>query len=168
MLKKIIKLLKSLNTNRNPGEIAHAVSIGFILGFVPKGNLLWVFLFILFLFVRINKGALFFITLLASAIAPSLDGLFDSLGYWVLVHPSLSPSFSLLLDIPFIAFTSFNDTLVMGSLCFGLLSYIPLYFLARLFIRVWRNSLLPKLVTIPLFKKLGNLFKIKSAVDILR
>lgn len=168
MLKKIIMLLKSLNTNSHPGEIAHAVAIGFTLGFIPKGNLLWIFLFVLFLFVRINKGALFLITLLASTIAPLFDSLFDTLGYWILTKPNLSPLFSSLLDIPFIAFTSFNDTIVMGSLCASLLLYLPLYVLTRFIIRLWRSTLLPKIVTIPLFKKMGNLFKIKSAIDIFR
>ena len=136
MLKKILRLLKSLNANTHPGEIAHAIAIGFILGLIPKGNLLWVFLFVLFLFVRINKGALFLITLLASTIAPLFDSFFDTLGYWVLTLPSLSPFFSTLLDIPFIAFTSFNDTIVMGSLCASFLLYLPLYILSRIFIRL--------------------------------
>lgn len=168
MLKKILRLLKSLNANTHPGEIAHAIAIGFILGLIPKGNLLWVFLFVLFLFVRINKGALFLITLLASTIAPLFDSFFDTLGYWVLTLPSLSPLFSTLLDIPFIAFTSFNDTIVMGSLCASFLLYLPLYILSRIFIRLWRSTLLPKIISVPLFKKMGNLFKIKSAIDIFR
>lgn len=168
MLKKIMQLLKSLNANTHPGEIAHAVSIGIILGFVPKGNLLWIFLSVFFLFIRINKGALFLITLLATAIAPSMDNLFDSLGYWILTLPNLSPFFSSILEIPFVAFTSFNDSIVMGSLAFSLIIYIPIYVFSRIFIRLWRNSLLPKIVTIPLFKKMGNLLKIKSAVDVLR
>ena len=36
MLKFIVKLLKALNSNSHPGEIAHAVCLGMLLGFLPK------------------------------------------------------------------------------------------------------------------------------------
>lgn len=49
MISYIAKLLKSLNTNSHPGEIAHAVAIGVLLGFMPKDNALWYLLFVFFL-----------------------------------------------------------------------------------------------------------------------
>ena len=54
MFAPIVKLFKSLNTNSHPGEIAHAVAIGMVLGFMPKNNVLWYILFVCFLFIRIN------------------------------------------------------------------------------------------------------------------
>ena len=36
MLKFIIRFLKAINSNQHPGEIAHAVCLGMILGFMPK------------------------------------------------------------------------------------------------------------------------------------
>ena len=48
MLKFIVKLLKALNSNSHPGEIAHAVCLGMLLGFLPKDNIFWFIIQFLF------------------------------------------------------------------------------------------------------------------------
>ena len=100
MLKFIIKLLKALNSNSHPGEIAHAVCLGMLLGFLPKNNIFWFIITVFVLFMRINKGALVLCTLAFSLLAPLLDPLFDTVGYWFLTLPALEPAFVFLLDIP--------------------------------------------------------------------
>lgn len=134
-------MFKSLNANRAPGELAHAFALGMLLAFVPKGNLLWIFLFILTFFFRINRGTLFLSIILGSIFIPLADPLFDSTGYAILTHPALTPTFAAWLDTPFVAFTRFNNSVVMGGLAWGIILYIPFYILARIFIRVWRNTL---------------------------
>ena len=166
MLKFFVKLFNSINSNSNPGEIAHAVSIAMILGFMPKDNAFWYVLTVFFLFVRINKGALVLFTALFSLIAPSLDGIFDQIGYYILTIPQAQGVYATLIDIPFVAFTKFNNTIVMGSLLGGLVLYIPVYVIARLIIFLWRNKLVPvlrktKLVVfikkIPLVQKISDI-----------
>ena len=166
MLKAIIRFFKSLNSNSHPGEIAHAVCLALILGFLPKDNLLWYVLTVFFFFMRINRGALIFFTFIFSLIAPALDNLFDIWGYAILNYEKFIPLFTKMLDTPFVAFTKFNNSIVMGSLAFSLMCYIPLYFLSRIIIRYWRRFLAPsfrktKLYTIlqqlPLVKKIGEM-----------
>ena len=144
MLKFLVKLLKALNSNSHPGEIAHAVCLGMLLGFLPKNNIFWYVITVFVLFMRINKGALVLCTLAFSLLAPLFDPVFDSVGYWFLTLPSLEPTFAKLLDIPFVSFTKFNNTIACGSLLCGLVLYIPLYIIVRLIIWLMRN----KLVTI--------------------
>ena len=139
MIKAIAKLFKALNANVNPGEIAHAFSCGILLGLMPKNNVFWYLLFIFILFIRINKPMYLLMTLLASAFAPFLDGLFDTVGYAFLTIPSLSDFFGQLFEIPFVAFTKFNNSLVIGSFLCGLVFYIPAYFIGRLFVFLWRK-----------------------------
>lgn len=143
MIKYIQRMLSALNANRDPGELAHAFSMGILLALIPKGNLLWIMLFIITLFFRINKGALFLTMILGSLFAPLLDPLFDTAGYALLTNRTLTPLFKTLLDIPFVAYTKFNNSIVMGSLLCGLALYIPLYIGARLFIKSWRRKLYP-------------------------
>ncbi len=143
MLKFLVKLLKALNSNSHPGEIAHAVCLGMLLGFLPKNNIFWYVITVFVLFMRINKGALVLCTLAFSLLAPLFDPVFDSVGYWFLTLPSLEPTFAKLLDIPFVSFTKFNNTIACGSLLCGLILYIPLYILTRLFIWLMRNKLVP-------------------------
>ena len=57
-------------------------------------------------------------TLIGAAISPAFDGLFDTVGYAFLTIPALSGLFGTLLDIPFVAFTKFNNSVVMGSFLF--------------------------------------------------
>ncbi len=146
MISYIVKLLKALNTNSHPGEIAHAVAIGMLLGFMPKNNALWYLLFVFFLFVRVHKGALLLAVLAASLLARLFDPLFDAIGYAVLTFSPLEPVYAALLDIPFVAFTKFNNTIVAGALVFGLILYIPVYILIRILIKSWRTHLAPALV----------------------
>ena len=141
MVKYFQQMFKSLNANRAPGEMAHAFALGMLLAFVPKGNLLWIFLFIFTFFLRLNRGTLFLSIILGSIFIPLVDPLFDTTDYAILTHPALTPTFARLLDTPFVAFTRFNNTIVMGGLAWGIILYIPFYILARIFIRVWRNTL---------------------------
>ena len=144
MIKKLVSLFKILNSNSKPGEIANAVCLGIMLGFIPKNNLLWYLLFVFFSFVRINKSAYFLVTLVMSFFACLADGFFDSLGYAVLTNKSLAPLFGNLLDIPFVGFTKFNNTIVFGATVFSLIIYIPLFIFFVFFVKYWRKNITAK------------------------
>ncbi len=167
MISYIVKLLKALNTNSHPGEIAHAVAIGMLLGFMPKDNALWYLLFVLFLFVRVHKGAFLLTVLAASLLARLFDPLFDAIGYAVLTFSPLEPVYAALLDIPFVAFTKFNNTVVAGAVVSSLILYIPVYILMRILIKSWRTHLAPALARskfmqafyqIPFISKIAGFF----------
>lgn len=166
MLKAIAKLLGAISSNTRPGAIAHAVSCGVLLGFMPKDNLLWYILFVFILFMNIQRGAYALSILLGAAFTVFLDPLFDSVGYSILTVESMKPYYASLLDIPFVAFTKFNNTVVMGSFVCGVAAYIPLYVLARLFVWAWRKYLAEKvrklkiaavLKNIPLVEKIAGM-----------
>lgn len=171
MLKFFVKLFNAINSNSNPGEIAHAISIAMILGFMPKNNAFWYVLAVFFLFVRINKGALMLFTALFSLLAPSLDGVFDQLGYAILTIPQMQGFYATLIDIPFVAFTKFNNTIVMGSLVGGLILYIPIYIISRLITFFWRAKLVPvlrKTKLIMFIKKIPLVSRVSEISDIVR
>lgn len=166
MLKKILNLLKAFNGNVNPGEIAHAFACGAILGLMPKNNLLWYLVMVFVLFIRINKTAYLIMILVGASVSPAFDGLFDSIGWWFLTLPSLAEFFGKLMEIPFVAFTKFNNTVVTGSFLCGLVLYVPLYGLARLLVFVWRkyaadfirNSKIMKVINkLPLISKIASM-----------
>lgn len=166
MVKKIVKLLKAFNSNVNPAEIAHAFACGAILGLMPKGNLLWVLAFVFILFVRINRPSYLLMILIGAAVSPAFDGFFDFVGYSFLTIPSIAPFFATLLDIPFVAFTKFNNSVVMGSFLCGIALYVPLYFLGRLLVFLWRKYAAPivkgskiwkAMTKLPLISKLASM-----------
>ncbi|MCQ2241291.1 TIGR03546 family protein [Treponema sp.] len=145
MIKPLTKLIGALSSNTRPGAIAHAVSCGILLGFIPKDNLLWYVLFVFILFMNIQRGAYALCILLGAALTVFLDPLFDSVGYSILTIESMSSTYAGLLNVPFVAFTKLNNTVVMGSLVCGLIAYIPFYALGRLFVWAWRKYLAEKI-----------------------
>lgn len=165
MLGYLLNLFKSLNSNSHPGEIAHGVALGVIMGMVPKDNVLWYILFIFFFFIRINKAVYLLVTLVVSLFISPADMLLDSLGYQVLMYEPAIPVYRQLLDIPFVAFTKFNNTIVMGSLVAGIILYIPVYILSRLLVKLWRTIVAPWITSSRLWvgiKKLPLVEKIVS------
>ncbi len=168
MLKYLVRLLKAFNANVKPSQIVNSFSIGLILGLMPKTNLLWFMLLIFFSFVRINKPGYFISMLVGTAFARLLDPMFDSLGYAFLTLPPLQNFFAAVLDVPFVAFTKFNNTIVSGSLLFGLLCYIPLYCVLFLLLKAWRKWIAPKFNDSKILKtlyKLPLLAKIASKIS---
>lgn len=164
MFKYVKRLLKALNANAHPGDIAHAVSLGLLLALVPKGNLLWPFLFILTMFIRMNKGA-FFISFICLAFAvPFVDVLIERLGYGVLSLKVLTPVFTAMYQTPFVGWTRFNNTMVTGGLIAGIIMYVPAYALSRLLITMYRTHLQPKIVGSKAYKVFCNLPLIKQII----
>lgn len=166
MLKAIVKFFKVLNSNSHPGEIANAVCLGMMLGFLPKNNLFWYILAIFFVFLRIHRGCLTIFTFLFALIAPSLDFIFDKIGYFILTIDSLNNIFGYLLEIPFVAFTKFNNSIVMGAFIFSICAYIPVYFIVRLFLKLWRTFAAPKIRETKFITFLNQLPMVKKINEI--
>lgn len=165
MFKYIRKFFQALNANAHPGDIAHAAALGLLLAFVPKANLLWIFLFFLTLFIRVNKGA-FFLTLIAfSFLVPFADVATESLGYVILTLKPLGGLFASFYNTPFVGLTRFNNTMVMGGLAMGIISYVPMYALARAFVIWYRKKLQPKIVNSKIAKVIANLPLIKQIIQ---
>ena len=166
MIAQIVKFLNALNSNRNPSEIANAFCLGLMLGFMPKNNALWVIIFVFFFFVRLHKPTYVITAFLFSQVAWLLDPLFDNIGYKILTIESLKEFYGWLLEIPFVGFTKFNNTIVMGSFVSGLVLYIPMFFLARLFVLVWRKKFAPRLGESALMKTISKAPIVKTLIDL--
>lgn len=169
MIKYIFNFFKALNENAHPGDIGHAISFGFLLALMPKGNLSWVFLFVLTFFIRMNKGAFFLSVLLLSFLTPFLDVFIEMLGYSVLSIPFLEPLYTFLYQTPFIGLTRFNNTMVTGSFIAGAVLYVPIYQLTIKSIYFYRKTFQPAIVKskpyqlfirLPLVKQLVGVFNI--------
>lgn len=105
---------------------------------------------------------------LGSILSVFLDPTFNQLGIFILSNEKLIPFFSAALDIPFVSLTKFNNSVVMGSLICGIVFYIPLFFLVKFIVILWRkyvaqffqNSKLFKLI-----KKVPLVSKIKVIIE---
>lgn len=141
MIDKVVKIFQAFNANTKRSEIANGFCIGILLGLVPKNNVFWYVLFVVFFFVRIHKSMYLISLFLASLFAPFGDALFDKIGYAVLTFPKFENFFSFLLDIPFVGFTKLNNSIVMGSFVFALATYTPFFVLMMVLVKLWRQKI---------------------------
>jgi len=137
----IAKIIVAINTNRRPGEIAAGAAFGLMLALIPAGNLLWVVLFAMTFFLRINLAIELVLLGVFKLLVPLLDGPVHSLGYTVLTIPALQGLFTLLYNAPLVAFTRFNNTIVMGGFLLGALLWLPVFLLFRLLVNLYRGKL---------------------------
>lgn len=169
MIKALTKLLRALCSNTNPGSIACGFAFGMLLGFMPKNNLLWYILCIFILFTRIQRGTYAIAMIIGSLIAPWLDPYFDAVGYAILTWEPAIPTYTWLLNIPFVSFTKFHNTIVMGSLACGIMAFLPLYLFSILFTFLWRKYVAGALLNLKVVKAVGKLpfvQAVKKAIDV--
>ncbi|MCA9049318.1 MAG: TIGR03546 family protein, partial [Planctomycetaceae bacterium] len=98
---------------------------------IPKGNLLVIALGIVLAASRANLGMAAATILLVSFAAPWLDPASDAVGTWLLGHPSLQNLWTDLYNRPVMPWTSFYNTIVLGSFAIGLMLWYPAYRLSR-------------------------------------
>ncbi|MDA3941708.1 MAG: TIGR03546 family protein, partial [Spirochaetia bacterium] len=143
MISFIAKLLVALNSNSRPGELASGIAFGLLLALVPAGNLLWFSIFIIVFFLKHNIAALLLSMGLFRIIIPIFDSLLDIIGGYVLEISTFQEFFTSLYNIPFLSYSNFNNTVVMGGLILGIILWIPVFFLFVILIKIYRKKLAP-------------------------
>ncbi len=141
----IARLIASLNANRRPGEIAAGIAMGVWLALLPAANLLWVALFMITVFLKLNLGIELLILAVLSPLAALADGQLHLLGSALLTANALEGFFTTLYNVPVVPFTRFNNTVVMGALVAGAALWIPVFLIGRVLVRVYRRSIHPRL-----------------------
>jgi uncharacterized protein (TIGR03546 family) len=142
LLKLVQSLFKALHSEGTPGQVAAGIALGSILGLTPLVNLhnLAVVALILLFNVSVPGALLGWALFLPLGFA--LDSLFDAVGRRLLLEtPALVPLWTSLADIPIIPLTNFNNTVVLGSLVFSLLGFVPIWLGSRWAVRRYRATI---------------------------
>ncbi len=104
-----------LFAERTPRQIACGIAIGIAIGLLPKANLICASLVLSMFMLRTNLAAGLVSALLLTWISPMLDPFTHRLGSAVLSWATLQPVWATLYRLPFGAWTSFNNSIVMGN-----------------------------------------------------
>lgn len=153
VFKYLNKLLKLLNSETAPSQLAAGLCFGALVGFSPFWSLHNLVLFLLVCLLRVNFSMFFLGFGVFSLLAFSLDPVFDSFGYWLLVDFSAARSLWLFFaSTPVLPFFRFNNTIVVGSLVSGLLIFIPLFAWAVWAIKKYRNRWREQILSSKSFK----------------
>ena len=139
ILAKIVKILRSA---ASPNQIAAGIVFGMIIGLTPFWTLHNIVLIILLIILNINIGSAIFAFVIFSGIGYLADPVFHSLGYFILVDLAfLKGLWTTLYNVPVIALSKYNNTVVMGSLVVSLILTIPIFFLIKRGVIYYRENI---------------------------
>jgi uncharacterized protein (TIGR03546 family) len=140
------KLIRILNADVAPGEIAGGMALGSIIGFSPFFCLHNIVVALLILLIRVNISTAIFSSVIFGLIGYLIDPIADSLGYYFLVEVDpLIPYWTKLYNLPIVPFFEFNNTVVLGSLVISILLLLPIFLLTRIGVISYRKSLKEKI-----------------------
>lgn len=154
MLRQIIKVLQALNSNAKPWQLSLGVCFGAVIGLTPLASLHNLALLFLALIINMNIGIMILSAVVFSGIAYLLDPVFHSAGLAILKSASLSTLWENVFSCPIALVAKLNNSIVMGSLVISILLAVPLFFFFNLFVKKYREKLVPYLEKFPIFKSL--------------
>ncbi|MEZ6061649.1 MAG: TIGR03546 family protein [Planctomycetaceae bacterium] len=131
VLKPLRLALKALLAQSSPRQMSLGLALGVLVGLVPKGNLLAVFLGVFLAATRVNLGIAAAAIVAVTFASTLLDPLSDRLGSWLLTMPALQNVWTQLYNAPVMPWTAFNNSVVLGSFVIGLLAVYPVHRCSR-------------------------------------
>jgi uncharacterized protein (TIGR03546 family) len=142
MIRTVAKILKVLNSETDSNQISLALCLAMFLGFTPFISIHNLVVLFLVLILRVNLSTFLLGWAAFSGLAYLLDPLFNRLGLALLTADSLRGFWTVLYNSTFWRLTRFNNSILMGSFIFSLLLFYPLYRLANLAVKRYREHLL--------------------------
>jgi len=163
-LKFIQAMVKALNSEGTPGQVAAGMAFGAALGLTPLLNLHNFLIVLLVLILNVSMAGFSLGWLLFVPIGFLLDPLFDAIGNALLGNESLQPLWTSMANAPLIPFTNFHNTVVLGSLVFWVIAWLPIFLLARWGVTRYRATLYERLKQTRLFQvvRASALYKVYS------
>lgn len=142
MIRMLAKLLKVLNSETDPGQISLAFCLAMIAGLTPLMSLHNLVVLLLALFLRVNLSAFILAWVFFSGVAYLLDPIFHWIGLGILNAGFLERVWTTLYNVTIWRLEKFNNSIVMGSLLFSLIFFVPLYLFSNWAIRRYRDVVL--------------------------
>lgn len=142
MIRILARILKTLNSETDPGQISLALGLAMVAGLTPFVSLHNFLIVFLVLILRVNLSAFLLGLAAFSGIAYLLDPLFHRMGLALLTAESLEGIWTTLYNSTIWRLSRFNNSVLMGSFFFSLLCFLPLYLLANWGIRRYRAHVL--------------------------
>jgi len=141
LLKLLRSLFSTLHSDGSPAQLAAGVALGAALGLTPIANAHNLVVLLLLAVLNVSFAAGMLAWAVFVPIGFLLDPVFDRIGHWLLVDAqSLRPLWTAWDNIPGLALTNFNNTVVLGSVVAWLALFVPLYFLTSFAVVRYRTT----------------------------
>ncbi|MDY6854329.1 MAG: TIGR03546 family protein [Thermodesulfobacteriota bacterium] len=142
MLTAIAKVLKILNSESRPGQISMALCFSMVIGFTPLLSLHNLVVLLVILVFRVNLSAFILGIALFKGGGYLLNPLFHWIGLSILTAKPMEGLWTTLYNSTLWRIERFNNSVLMGSLLFSLILFVPLYLILNLMIRQYRERVL--------------------------
>jgi len=165
LLKLLQSIVKSLNSQGTPGQLAAGLALGSALGLTPLMNLHNLVLLAAAMLFNVSFGGFLLGWALFVPVGFALDPVFDAIGRTLLIGATgLRPMWTAWYNAPVLPLTNFNNTVVLGSfVCWAVLA-IPLFFVLRSLVAQYRERVYARLKRTRFFQAVtaSKLFNIYS------
>ena len=144
-LKLIQQLIRALNSEGTPGQVAAGAALGAALGLTPLLNLHNLLIVALAVVINISVPGFMLGWALLLPLGFALDPLFDQIGRALLLSvPPLTPFWTAAYNSA-MALTNFNNTVVLGSFVGWLAGALPIYLVFRIGVSRYRQHIYERL-----------------------
>jgi len=152
-LKLLQSLVKALNSDGTPGQVAAGIALGAVFGLTPLMNVHNLVLFLLAMILNVSFPGVMLGWALFLPVGFAFDPVFDAIGRGLLAGtPALLPFWTWCYNTPIVALTNFNNTIVLGSVVAWAVAFVPLFFLARWLVARYRVTVYARLQKTKVFQ----------------
>jgi uncharacterized protein (TIGR03546 family) len=144
MLAILMKILKALNSEQSPRQIAAAISFAAIIGLTPLLSLHNIVILLLVLWFRVNLSVFLLMWPLFSLVGLLLAPVSESIGLVLLQDPSLIPMWESFYNTLLGRWSNFYYSGVLGGLVLSSILAILLYPISNKLILLYRVKCLDK------------------------
>lgn len=138
VLKFLQTLLRALNSDGTPGQVAMGMAVGLCFGLTPLVSLHNLLVLAVAMLTTLSFPGVFVGWVLATPFGFLLDPLFDRIGMALLTSDALAPLFTWMVNTPVIALSRMNNSVVLGSFVAWLALLLPSYVLFKVLVRRYR------------------------------
>jgi uncharacterized protein (TIGR03546 family) len=146
----------TINGINTPHQLALGVTIGAVIGMVPKDSAIPYLFALLLLLSRGNLLCGILSAVCFSFLSPILDPISHATGLKALTVTAWQPFLAEFVSRPFIPWLRIENTIVTGSLIISLLASLPLYAVSNIYFRLWGIRMLERLSRLKIFGGFKN------------
>lgn len=153
LVKLVQSLVRALNSEGTPGQVAAGVALGAVVGLTPIANLHNVLILSLVLILNVSVPGAVLGWLFSVPFGFALDPLFDLIGRTLLLDVSpLAGIWITIYNTPVLALTNLTNSIVLGSLVGWMVLALPIFLFARWGIRRYRATIYARYRDAKIFK----------------
>lgn len=166
IIKFLQGLVKALNSEGTPGQVAAGMAFGACLGLTPLLSLHNLLIVGVVLFFRVSVPGATLGWLIFTPVGFALDPAFDAIGARLITGtPALEPLWVWMYNTPVVALARPTNTIVVGSVISWVLASIPIFFGARWGVARYRATIYERYKDARIFKamrasKLYNAYRL--------